>query len=161
MNGFHRLGLVIASSALLSSCIDTHDPFATIRSVVHSARKSELKDFQACFSKTVREELGTEEKMSALKVALPESEEYRFGPAVLTYVEQGYQGYGKWGDVLRKFDLSVLNASSEVELTSTLVCGVWVTKQLDKNYCDTHHYDCDDDYRLVESQDCRILSLDF
>lgn len=158
---FYRLSALLVVSISLSSCIDTHDPFATLRSAVHSARKSELKDFQACFSKTVRDEWGTEGKMNELKSALPETEKFKFGPAVLTYVEQGYQGYGHWGDILRRFSLTIVNELKEVQLASDLVCTVWVTKQMDKNYCDTHNHDCDGDYRLVESQDCRILSLEY
>lgn len=157
---FMKLFLGFVTITALTGCIDTHNPFATLRSLVYSANKSKLEDYKACFAKSVRDEMGTQEKMEALKTHLANAGKLKMGPAVLTYVEQGYQGWGAWGDILRKFEVSALTESGETVIATEQVCAVWVDRVMDTHYCgDIHRPDCDGQYRLVEAQDCRIVSL--
>ncbi|PIR23839.1 MAG: hypothetical protein COV44_00900 [Deltaproteobacteria bacterium CG11_big_fil_rev_8_21_14_0_20_45_16] len=152
--------LSVAATLSLTACIDTRDPIQTIKSMAYAAKKNNLKDFQATFHKDVRETLGTQEIMEAIKTDIESHAPVSVGPVVQYEAEQGYQGWGFWGDILRRSHTSLRDDHNVLILGASIQCAVYMDRLPHSGTCLPSDPNCGKDgYRYVESQDCRIIAL--
>lgn len=156
-----RFHLVFLSLVLgLAGCVDTSNPVVTLQSAGHAILESNLKDYQATLSKSIHEEWGTQAKLDELKSTLAAHSKLAVGPAVLTKIEQGNQGWGYWGDVYRRFDIDLLDKTSgESVLKTEIACNVWVDRVSAPNQCPPTQPHCNNEPQYVERQDCRIIKF--
>jgi len=152
--------LSLAATLSMTACIDTRDPIQTIKSMAYAAKENNLEDFRATFHKDVRDSLGTQEHMEAIRTDIESHSPVSVGPVVQYEAEQGYQGWGFWGDIIRRSNTSLQDEKDNLVLGGAIECAVFMNRISNSGSCAPYDPNCDKDgYRYVETQDCRITAL--
>jgi hypothetical protein len=148
-------------SVAIAGCVDTREPISTVRSAGGAILENNLKDFRETLDESVREDLGTQAKLDELRAKLLEHKKTEMGRAVLTYSEQGDQGFGFTGDVLRKFDVDLSDrVTGESILKTEVKCSVKAIAVNNSNSnCSGTIPVCEPKFFYVEHQDCRIAKI--